>query len=285
MLPGFRFLLAAIVLSMSIVIFGLGAAALLRAAHEEVASVPNRRVMAEPVFAQPVEAPQLALLRVEPAVPEKAPDAPPAVTLPQEPEPEAAPVPKADTEKLAALKLDDVAPGEAAKPEAEAKPEVAAKPETEAMETPVVVPPAAEPFPSTGTKIAALETAPSPPAEAAPAPPDVLVPPAMNEPSTAANIAANKTAALSGPDAKVEKPAEAKKAAEKPDPGEIKKQQRAERAKERRRLAARRAKLAAQQAAAAQLAANPFPPIIQPLQPAQPAAATTTRRRKTQAAN
>ncbi len=77
MLPGFRFLLAAILLSMSIVIFGLGAAALLRAAHEEVASVPTRRVMAEPVFAHQVEAPQptLALLRVEPAVPEKAPDA------------------------------------------------------------------------------------------------------------------------------------------------------------------------------------------------------------------
>ena len=278
MLPGFRFLLSAIVLSMSILIFGLGAAALLRAAHEEVASVPTRRVMAEPVFAQPVEAtqPTLALLRVEPAVPEKAPDAPPAVTLPSEPE--AAPVPKAETEKLAALKLDDVAPGETAKPEAEAKPEVAAKPETEAMETPVVAPPAAEPSASTETKIAALETAPSPPVEAAPAPPEVIVPSAMNEPSTAANIAAKKTAALSGPDAKVEKPAEAKKAAEKPDPSEIKKQQRAERAKKRRRLAARRAKLAAQQAAAARLAANPFSPIVPSIQPIQPAAATTTLR-------
>src|SRR4030095_10601500 len=103
------------------VIFGLGAAALLRAAHEEVASVPTRRVMPEPVFAQQVEAPQptLALLRVEPTVPEKVPDAPPAVPLPQEPAPEAAPVPKMEMEKLAALKLDDVAPGETAKGEAE----------------------------------------------------------------------------------------------------------------------------------------------------------------------
>ena len=57
MLPGFRFLLAAIVLSMSILIFGLGAAALLRAAHEEVAGVPTRRVMPEPVFTQHVETP------------------------------------------------------------------------------------------------------------------------------------------------------------------------------------------------------------------------------------
>src|SRR5262245_26434427 len=107
MLPGFRFLLAAIALSMSILIFGLGAAALLRAAHEEVASVPTRRVMAEPVFAQQVEAtpPTLALLRVEPAVPEKAPDAPPAALAPPEPAPEAAPVRQVEAEKLAALKL------------------------------------------------------------------------------------------------------------------------------------------------------------------------------------
>ena len=51
MLPGFRFLFAAIVLSMSVLVFGLGAAALLRAAHEEVASssacgarCPNRNL-------------------------------------------------------------------------------------------------------------------------------------------------------------------------------------------------------------------------------------------------
>ena len=41
MLPGFRFLFAAIVLSMSMMVFGLGAAALLRAAHEEFASNPS----------------------------------------------------------------------------------------------------------------------------------------------------------------------------------------------------------------------------------------------------
>ena len=52
MLPGFRFLFAAIVLSMSILVFGLGAAALLRAAHEEFASMPSRRAPPEPVFAQ-----------------------------------------------------------------------------------------------------------------------------------------------------------------------------------------------------------------------------------------
>jgi hypothetical protein len=39
MLPGFRFLFAARVLAMPMLIFGLGAAALLRAAHEEFASI------------------------------------------------------------------------------------------------------------------------------------------------------------------------------------------------------------------------------------------------------
>ena len=52
MLPGFRFLFAAIVLSTSMLIFGLGAAALLRAAHEEFASIPTRRPPPETLFAQ-----------------------------------------------------------------------------------------------------------------------------------------------------------------------------------------------------------------------------------------
>ena len=67
MLPGFRFLFAAIVLSMSVLIFGLGAAALLRAAHEQFAHVPSRRAAPEPVFARLNEPPMptLALLRVD----------------------------------------------------------------------------------------------------------------------------------------------------------------------------------------------------------------------------
>ena len=66
MLPGFRFLFAAIVLSMSVLVFGLGAAALLRAAHEEFSSLPTRRAPPAPVFArfddEPI--PSLSLLRV-----------------------------------------------------------------------------------------------------------------------------------------------------------------------------------------------------------------------------
>src|ERR1700682_5299481 len=77
MLPGFRFLFAAIVLSMSILVFGLGAAALLRAAHEEVSSNPAWRAAPETVFAQQGETtrPVLTMLRVEPQPAEpQAPD-------------------------------------------------------------------------------------------------------------------------------------------------------------------------------------------------------------------
>jgi hypothetical protein len=67
MLPGFRFLFAAIVLSTSMLIFGLGAAALLRVAHEEFASIPSRRAPPETLFAQRDDAePTLALVRIEP---------------------------------------------------------------------------------------------------------------------------------------------------------------------------------------------------------------------------
>jgi hypothetical protein len=108
MLPGLRFLFVAIVLSMSMLIFGLGAAALLRSAHEEFASLPNKRAQPEPVFAQPVETtrPTLALLRVD-ALPEQItpdrPAAPSAATLPEPPSLSAAePAKAADSDKTAA---------------------------------------------------------------------------------------------------------------------------------------------------------------------------------------
>ncbi len=105
MLPGFRFLFTAIVLSMSILIFGLGAAALLRAAHEEFANLPARRAPPEPMFARQNDdqPPTLALLRVDP----------PDVVQPTENAPAAAASRKrpsisrrrpAEPEKLAALK-------------------------------------------------------------------------------------------------------------------------------------------------------------------------------------
>jgi hypothetical protein len=94
MLPGFRFLFAAIVLSTSMLIFGLGAAALLRAAHEEFASIPSRRAPPETLFAQRDDAePTLAMVRIEPSaadqkavIADSAPDQAAIVSAPPEPE-------------------------------------------------------------------------------------------------------------------------------------------------------------------------------------------------------
>jgi hypothetical protein len=69
MLPGFRFLFAAILLSISILVFGVGAAALLRATHEQFVANPSWRYgPQEQTFAQAPEPapPVLAALRVEP---------------------------------------------------------------------------------------------------------------------------------------------------------------------------------------------------------------------------
>lgn len=98
MLPGFRFLFAAILLSTSLLVFGLGAAALLRAAHEEFASNPSWRTgPQEQVFARqdPREA-VLATLQVEPPAarpetPEQViPATPPEAAAPAAQEPEQA---------------------------------------------------------------------------------------------------------------------------------------------------------------------------------------------------
>jgi hypothetical protein len=81
MLPGLRFLVAAIVFSFSVIVFGLGAAALFRAAHEQFASSSSWRATPETsftTFLPQVEPPRpmIAMLRVEPVAPEPL-DAPP----------------------------------------------------------------------------------------------------------------------------------------------------------------------------------------------------------------
>ena len=91
MLPGLRFFFAAVILSMSLLVFGLGAAALLRSAHEEVANLPARRAPAPAIFTQHADSPQpsLAMLRVDAgvadaddtALPFAAPATPPAMTM------------------------------------------------------------------------------------------------------------------------------------------------------------------------------------------------------------
>lgn len=72
MLPGFRLLLTSVLLAASVLVFGLGAAALLRATHEEFVATPvlrNLQTPASPVVAEPPPPPTIALLRIEPAPP------------------------------------------------------------------------------------------------------------------------------------------------------------------------------------------------------------------------
>jgi hypothetical protein len=265
MLPGFRFLCAAIVLSMSILIFGLGAAALLRVAHEEFSSTPFWRAAPETQFAQRGEAtnqadatkPVLATLRVN-ALPaeQEASDDLPAAAAPAEPAAtESVP---AEPEQMAALKAEDSLPPEPATPEI---------PVSEILPQSEAAPAEADGSTSAAadeTKIAASEQVSPPPNEAAPAASDQTSLPALPE----ADIIGMNIAALGDPTIALEATPPAKAASTKPDQSEIKKRLQARRAAERRRMAARAR--AAQQAD--QQFADPFSQLA-----AQPAAAARSR--------
>jgi hypothetical protein len=237
MLPGFRFLFAAIVLSMSMLVFGLGAAALLRAAHEEVASNPSWRAAPETRFAQPGEAtgPTLAVLRADPPgaeqkasnnVPPVAAPAEPAITVSAPTEPAASASTPAEPERMATLKTEDSPLQETAKPEIPV-PENSAQGE-------------AAPAPAEETKIAASEQVSSPAQILAAA--NEAVPAASEQasaPSSAdADLASTKIATLGGPPVTIETPP-AKAADAKPDERAIKKRLQARRAAQRRRIALR----------------------------------------------
>ncbi len=268
MLPGFRFLFAAIALTMSILVFGLGAAALLRAAHEEFASIPSWRAVPETMFAAPSEAapPVLALLRIEPSVAEqKPPDDLPATLTPAEPTATVSSAVETD-----ALRSDDPS---------------APLPETAKSENPVAESPtrdeatatrAEAPSPAGDTRIAANATVSSAPSEvvssaaeqmSAPMAPeiaatksDVVV---TNSAST--KSASTKIATLGGPPVAIEALPPAKAAPAKPDKGAIKKRLQSQQALARRR-AALRARVVQQ---APQQPADPF---------AQPAATAARKR-------
>jgi hypothetical protein len=206
MLPGFRFLFAAIVLSMSILIFGLGAAALLRAAHEEFASSPPWHATPETVFAQQREAakPVLAMLRVEPPTAEpQASDHVAAATPPAE-QVTVVPAP-VEPERTAALKPEESPLPEAVKPSpqtATSAPDVAkseiplpAGPSSEApVQSEVAAAQAETPASVAETKTAAIGDVSPPVNEAVPAEPEQAGAPA----STDSN-AATKIATLGGP--------------------------------------------------------------------------------------
>jgi hypothetical protein len=254
MLPSFRFLFAAIVLSMSILVFGLGAAALLRTAHEEFASNPFWHTAPETTFPQLSEpkGPVLALLRVDPLPAEQEGDEVPPVAAPVEPAAIASVLP--EPENIAALTSEEVSPQETAKPEI---------PIAESPAQSETAPAEAEPA-AGETRMAATEQASSLVNEAAPTASEQT-----SAPASEAGAASAKIAALDAPTVAIEpepaaKAAGAKTISAEPDKSAIKKRQQARRAAQRRRIAAR-ARLARQ---AAQQAANPF---AQPF--AQPAAA------------
>jgi hypothetical protein len=264
MLPGLRFLFAAIVLSMSILVFGLGAAALLRAAHEEFASNPSWRAAPETTFAQPSDTskPALAMLRVEPPAaepkaPENAAAAPPVAeqaptaSMPAEPAADAST--PAEPERMAALKSEDPSPPETAKPEI---PVVETSPPSETAPAQADAPASADapaPAPAEKAKIAATEQDLSPPNEALPAAPEQASAPASPD----IDIASTKIAALGGPPVTIEMPRPEEVAGKKPDDSAIKKRLQARRAAQRRRIA-QRARVAARQAPQQQQPADPF---------------------------
>jgi len=243
MLPGFRFLLAAIVLSISVLVFGLGAAALLRAAHEEFASTPTWRVAPEPKFARQNDAPEgapdeampvLATLSVEPE-PEQptATDSTPAAAASAE-QPAIAPVPD-QAEKIAALEPQDQTPPEAAKPEIP----VADTPVQGEAQTADAAAPTEE------TRIATAEPVLPPANEVIAAAPE----PAIVPSAVATDLIATKIATLGGPPVAIETPPPPAKVAAKPDQSVDRKRLQARRTAERRRIALRARQAAQQQAA------------------------------------
>jgi hypothetical protein len=267
MLPGIRFLFAAFVLSMSLLVFGFGATALLRSAHQEVSSLPIRRTPPETVFTQPAEtSPRLAMLRLD--VP--APPAEPSIVTPSAPV-DIAPAMAAltDSDKVAEPeKLAVLAPIESPEPVAlpqseTAQPEAeAAKPDTppapEAAVTVAAAPPAlakTEPAPGAApVAVPAVETTTAAPRLETPAPTDPG--------SASMQIATLGGPAVSIAPAKVVKPPVAAATATK---AERKRtiQRRREAAREAQKAQAAREARAARDAQAAAQQASPFATLPQ----------------------
>ncbi len=156
MLPGFRFFVATIVLAASVLIFGLGAAALLRATHEEVAAVPSLRTMPPPLRPQPTETapPTLALLRVE--IPARATE---EISVAGEAPPASADELKSPAEVSAIAPSAETAP----EPSTTLRPSSSSDNSAESEVTPAPVPSTAEPTAPVAVATAPLPEATSPP--------------------------------------------------------------------------------------------------------------------------
>jgi hypothetical protein len=253
MLPGFRFLFAAIMLTLSILICGLGATALLRVAHEDFASSPSWRPAPETTLTQQAEASGsvLAMLRVDTPIVEKSSDEVPAAELLEQVG--LVPTPT-KPENVAALNPADSALSEPAKPDIP----VAESPAR--SEAAPALPDA--PAPADGTRIAAIEQVLPPASGPAPAVSEQTSTPASPD----IDAAATKIATLGGPPITIATQPPGKAAAAIPDQSAIKKRLQELRVAQRRRMA--RARLAAQQAL--QLQQQALNPFAQPAIRAQP---------------
>jgi hypothetical protein len=212
MLPGLRFLFAAVVLSLSMLVFGLGAAALLRASHDRFVSTSKIRSAPPPLLAQHSEpgTPTLSLLRVEPqtnaAEPAPSPDngTDAAAVASTETQTRADPAAAAETSERSTLTLDDLkaAPGTvpaaaAAQPDSASKTDttvnVAISDPAQAEAAPAATTAAAPPPATTGVAsepVAPVATrADAPPANGA-APADIAQPAAAPKAEEAAAVEA-----------------------------------------------------------------------------------------------
>jgi hypothetical protein len=268
MLPGFRFLFAAIILSTSILVFGLGAAALLRAAHEEFASAPAWQPAPETRFAEARDAakeaakPVLALLQVDAAPKIEAPasaqhsgdTAPtePAATpatrqIAALPQPDSSPVDAANTEAPAADTRLAESPAVENAVSASSPPESAAS-ASEAAPAPAPTSTAADETKLVATAPTALPAAESIAPVAAEATPAVPEQVSESNPAAPALSEASKTiATLGGPAVTIALATPEKPAAAKSDKSAQKKNQQARRAMARHRAAVRAAHHASRQ--------------------------------------
>jgi hypothetical protein len=278
MLPGFRFLFAAILLSMSILVFGLGAAALLRAAHEEFAGNPAWHKTPENTFVQQNEAtrPFLAMLRLDTQPVERTVIERPVVEKPSVDVPAAAaPADPAGQVTPEAKTTDVPEPAEYAKTAAlrqDSPPPTLAKSEMPIAERPAPLesPQQGEAAPALAdapgsldeTMIAALKETPAPANETAPAGETAV---AASEPAIPAALPDADATALP---LTIDVLPRARPAIANSDRSMIKRRLQARRAAKRRRIAAERARLA-QQALLQQQLPNPFfqPPMQQAAQP------------------
>jgi hypothetical protein len=291
MLPGIRFLFAAVALSVSILIFGLGAAALLRAAHEEFSSNSSWRAAPEPpmLAQQPDTRPVLAMLRFDPppgarevradarnnvtqqvsaatsapAEPEAVVESPPnsqkvaALSVQENSTP--AETPKVDATKVEAVAAPTASPDDTTTASVTATNPPAAGTEARVATTEEAKPAASDALPAAKTDATRSDTAEPTTVEAEPAKQGPATSEAAKtEPTSASDSSARKVAALGGSPVAVEEASAKRDAGEK---AERKARARAEaraeaqaeaRAKARKRLAAQRARLARLRQAAQQ---------------------------------